>query len=350
MKIYYYGNQIYQLSFALPFYRNLGGIFIVNKPRKFFSYKLRMINANIDPTIKTFLNTPRVERHKPNEMKNLEGIIVSQSNQSLIVNSKKCKTIFVGHGTGDKRYGGNANALLSYDYLFISGDKHLVKLKDEGVNIPAERLIKIGNPRFDDYVNGKIDRDKEMDRLGIKDRTKPNILYAPTWRWGNGTFRKYVYKFAREMTSDFNLIVRPHHHDAKRILKVKLFALSLGIKNLYFSNPNNIRSSDTMNDFMVSDLMISDTSSIVYEYLITKKPLIIIRNDFPNLHNMPDEMNIMKHVSLFDNSQNMVKLIKENLENQDTEKIMNELLFNCFYFNDGKSTNRAIEFIKSLSA
>ncbi|HCX73004.1 MAG TPA: hypothetical protein DHM37_04730, partial [Candidatus Cloacimonas sp.] len=131
-------------------------------------------------------------------------------------------------------------------------------------------MVKIGNTRFDDYVNNKIDREHEMKRLGIIDKTRPNILYAPTWRWGNGTFNKYVYKFAQELTKDFNLIIRPHHHDSKKIYKVKLWAMSKGIKNIYFSNPNNLRSSDTMNDFIVSDLMISDTSSIVYEYLITR--------------------------------------------------------------------------------
>ena len=273
MKLFYYSNQIYQLSFAMPFYRSLGGTFIVNKPRKYFSYKVRMINANIDPKINTFLNTPPAQIRKASELYTIEGIIISQSNTSLKVNKQKCKTIFMGHGTGDKHYGGNANSLLTYDYLFVSGNKHLEKLKDDGVIIPPERLIKIGNPRFDDYLKGKIDRDKEMDRLGIKDRSRPNILYAPTWRWGNGTFKKYVYKFAKELTNDFNLIVRPHHHDAKRILKVKLWAMSQGVKNLYFSNPNNLLTSDTMNDFMVSDLMISDTSSILYEYLITKNPL-----------------------------------------------------------------------------
>lgn len=81
------------------------------------------------------------------------------------------------------------------------------KLLDSNVKIPDERLIKIGNLRFDDYVNGKFDREVEADRLGIVDRTRKNVLYAPTWSWGDGTLLKYVYRFAQEITERYNLII-----------------------------------------------------------------------------------------------------------------------------------------------
>ena len=45
-----------------------------------------------------------------------------------------------------------------------------------------------------------------------------------------------------------------------------------------------------MNDFAISDLMISDTSSIIYEYLVTQKPIIIADNNYQKLHNMPADL------------------------------------------------------------
>ncbi len=56
---------------------------------------------------------------------------------------------------GDKKFGeGDTGRLLeSYDYHFISGPKHLEKLRDSGVNIPESRRVEIGNLRFDGYVN-----------------------------------------------------------------------------------------------------------------------------------------------------------------------------------------------------
>ena len=36
----------------------------------------------------------------------------------------------MGHGVGDKKYGGTPAPLETYNYHFISGNKHLEKLKD----------------------------------------------------------------------------------------------------------------------------------------------------------------------------------------------------------------------------
>ena len=71
------------------------------------------------------------------------------------------------------------------------------------IHISENKLIKIGYPKFDDYVNNKIDKEKYLDYLGIKERNRKNILYAPTWRWGNGTLKKYGKKFIKENTALF---------------------------------------------------------------------------------------------------------------------------------------------------
>jgi CDP-ribitol ribitolphosphotransferase / teichoic acid ribitol-phosphate polymerase len=104
-----------------------------------------------------------------------------------------------------------------------------------------------------------------------------------------------------------------------------------------------------MNDFLVSDIMISDTSSILYEYLITDKPIIVVKNDCDDLHRMPGEMDIMNYATIFDGSQDIVKLIDQNLADQKFKAEYNKLLHNCFYFNDGKSVERIREFLTSIS-
>lgn len=347
--LYYFSNRIYQISNALPLHNAIGGYLLLKNRGRFLQYKYFFRNTNRQKNIRTFLNTPASIVYNMKRDGVLDGVIISMSNSSLIHDSSRCKTIFIGHGTGDKKYGGNVNSLETYDYHFISGLKHLEKIKDVGLNIPERQLIKIGNMRFDDYINEKIDREKELDRVGIIDRKRKNILFAPTWRWGDGTFHKYVYKFAKEITREHNLIVRPHYHDRKYLLRVKLWAKLNRIKHVYFSNPANVGKSDTMEDFMISDLMISDTSSILYEYLVTRKPIIVAQTDYADLHNMPDELNIMRYVNHYYEDQNILKLVNENLKkNTDQKDKMDWLLHQCFYFNDGKSVQRAGDFINSL--
>lgn len=348
MNIYYYGKQIYQFSYSKPIYEKAGGTFIVYKNRNWWEYKYYLRGLNNDPSKKNFMNTPPVLVRDYNQLNDIKGVLLTHSSRRLNTNPEFCKTIYLGHGSGDKVFGGKGAYMDSYDYYFLPGPKMAEKLRDVGKNIQEDRLIKIGNPRFDDIVNNKIDKQKVMKRLGIKDTTKPIVLYAPTWRFGNGTFKKYAYKFAEEITKDYNLIIRPHYHDTKRMYRLNLWAKFKGIKNLYFSNSSDLIKADTMHDFVVSDIMISDTSSVLYEYLITGKPIIVAENGYSKLHNMPDEMNIMNVVDLYSGKENINKMISNALALQKYKQDYAQMLPYIFYFNDGKSTERSLQYIKKL--
>lgn len=351
MNIFYYANQIYQFSYSLPLFKHVGGTYLVNDLNKLYQFSNYMLGVRDKETKPLFIDLPRVRIEKFKQNYNKTGIIFSHSNKKLPDCNGNMIRVFIGHGTGDKPYGGNrigAENFLNYNYIFLSGPKHLTRLKESHVDIPEERLVKIGNMRFDDYVNGKIDKSRVIDNLGIKDREKKNVLYAPTWRFGKGTFHKYAKHFARELTKEFNLIIRPHYHDAKHIPAMKFWAWKHGIKNLYFSHASALEKNDTMFDFAISDIMISDTSSVLYEYLITKNPIIVIDNGYKKLQKMPEDMDIMKHSSIFTGKESILDLVKSNLEEQTFREDYSTMLNACFYFNDGKSTERAISFLNNL--
>ncbi|MBN1407840.1 MAG: CDP-glycerol glycerophosphotransferase family protein, partial [Calditrichaceae bacterium] len=332
----------------MPLYREIDGKFIVKKTKRSIQFRKYFRNGNASPDHKSLFNTPPIIKIATKDIPNLKGMLISLSNVAIRHNPGQLKTIFIGHGSGDKKYGAKFHSLESYDYHFLSGPKHLAKLEDVGLNIPEDKLIKIGNLRFDDYINDKIDKQQVLNRLGVRDQSRKNILYAPTWKWGDGTLLTYAKPFAEEITREHNLIIRPHHHDRVHIRKLKMWARLNNIKHVYFSNPAAVITSDTMFDFKVSDLLISDTSSILYEYLITGNPIIVIQNQYKDLHNMPDELNIMKHVALYDGNDSILKTVNSVLKNANSKDIYQTLLNNCFYFNDGKSVARAKEFITSV--
>ena len=64
-----------------------------------------------------------------------------------------------------------------------------------------------------------------------------------------------------------------------------------------------------MYDFAISDLLISDTSSINYEYLITRKPIIIVDNNYDELHEMPSDMNILDIVQKYNGNKDNISFI-----------------------------------------
>jgi len=348
MKLYYYAEQIFQFSYCLPLYRQVGGTFIVKKPKRYLRFKQYLRNMNALPDKSNFFNTPQVMIRDRRELLGLEGVILSLSDVRLACDDGKCTRIYIGHGTGDKRYGAFLDVLESYDYHFLSGPKHLEKQKDMGLTLPEKKLVKIGNMRFDDYLSRRIDREMVLDNLGVVDRTRKTVLYAPTWRYGGGTYKKYVYEFCKTLTSRYNLIVRPHHFDAQHLPFMKIWALLKGIRHVYFSNPSCLNRHDTMNDFAVSDILISDTSSVIYEYLVTGKPIVVVDTKCEDLHRVPDEMNVAGYVDHYDGSGSLLDLVERNLEEQPFQKDYARLLEKCFYFNDGCSTERAVRFLEAL--
>ena len=336
MNIYYYANQVYQYGHIKPVFAQTGGTFVVNKFNRFLRFKF-------------YMNNPHVIIRDLRKEIDLSGVIISCSNTIIKNNKDTSISIFIGHGAGDKKYGGSAHCLETYDYHFISGDKHLHKIKDVGITIAEERLIKIGYPKFDEYLDSKLNKDQYLEYLGIVDKSRKNILYAPTWKWGDGTLRRFGKKFCKEISRDYNLIIRPHFQDRSYIIKLKLWAKLNGLKHVYFSNPAKIIKNNTMNDFAISDLLISDTSSINYEYLITCKPIIIVDNNYDQLHNMPTDLNILDIVQTYQSNKNDICSMIDFELNRNTFDNYNKMLHNCFYFNDGKSSQRAADFIKSLN-
>ena len=336
MNIYYYANQVYQYGHIKPVFAQTGGTFVVNKFNRFLRFKFYMNNPDV------------IIRDLRKEI-DLSGVIISCSNTIIKNNKDTSISIFIGHGAGDKKYGGSAHCLETYDYHFISGDKHLHKIKDVGITIAEEKLIKIGYPKFDEYLDSKLNKDQYLEYLGIVDKSRKNILYAPTWKWGDGTLRRFGKKFCKEISRDYNLIIRPHFQDRSYIIKLKLWAKLNGLKHVYFSNPAKIIKNNTMNDFAISDLLISDTSSINYEYLITCKPIIIVDNNYNQLHNMPTDLNILDIVQTYQSNKNDICSMIDFELNRNTFDNYNKMLHNCFYFNDGKSSQRAADFIKSLN-
>ena len=119
--VYYFANQVYQYGHAKPIYDKTGGTFIVNKLNRAarFKYYLRFTEEK-DPG---FLGTPKVIRKPKNEVYDLDGVIISGSNSEIKHNKKKSVSIFIGHGAGDKKFGGSGNTLETYDFHFVSGPK-----------------------------------------------------------------------------------------------------------------------------------------------------------------------------------------------------------------------------------
>ena len=357
--IYYYSNQTYQLSYALPFYKKIGGTFIVNSISKYFRL-LKHLKGLAGFDEKNLLNTPSIIIRKNGQMQDIEGIILSFSNNWINRDPAKCIIIFHEHGASDKRIGSNLKSqplkkLLNFDYIFLMSPKNQIKIETLANELNGEisdsfkkKFVKIYNLRFAEYEKRKSDKAIILTEIGINNTKLRRVLYAPTWRFGNGTLRKYFHRFAKEITQEFNLIIRPHFHEAKLIPQYRLWAKFNNIKNIYFSNPSNLSKNDTFRDFIASDILLSDTSAVLYEYLITGNPIVIVNSNYKKQVEMPDEMDIMKNSVIFNETDNINNIITQTLREQKFSKNYDKMFANCFFTPSQVNVINAISFLKEI--
>lgn len=139
-------------------------------------------------------------------------------------------------------------------------------------------VLESGYPRNDIYFNWKdIDKQNIRKELGL-DGKKKVVTYAPTFR-DNGDFSCYnldANRLLKELNNktgdDWVLLVRAHPN---------IYFLSG--KSLDFDYSDNIRDVTSYPDaqrlFLVTDLLITDYSSIMIDFILMHKPVLLYATD-----------------------------------------------------------------------
>ncbi|WP_241773263.1 CDP-glycerol glycerophosphotransferase family protein [Bacillus sp. LL01] len=141
-----------------------------------------------------------------------------------------------------------------------------------------KNIIETGYPRNDYLIsNNNFERINLLkEKLGIP-IGKKIILYAPTWR-DDEYHRKGEYKFElkfdlnkfeKELKNDYIILLRMHY------LVKESFDLS-GYKDFIYDYSDY---SDIRDLYLVSDILITDYSSVFFDYLILDRPIIFFTYD-----------------------------------------------------------------------
>ena len=158
-------------------------------------------------------------------------------------------------------------SLDNYDSVILGGKHQINDIRniEKLRGLKEKKFYKLGIPYLDIL--------KEKKKLIKKNKT--TILIASSW--GNkGCFKAYGTDFINKLLShDYNVIIRPHPHS---FVFEKDFILK--IKNLFKKNKNVKwdQSASPSESMACSDILISDTSSIRFDYsFVHKKPVITLK-------------------------------------------------------------------------
>lgn len=180
----------------------------------------------------------------------------------------------------------NDRDAVKFDY-FISPSKYCTEKFTSAFNLIAlgkkDIIIEEGYPRNDSLFNrNKKDVDKIKERLGIP-KDKKVICYLPTFRDNQHTSGVgYTYNLAIDFDSlkkrfgkDYVILFKPHYFIANKIDLSKY-------KNFVY----NVASYDEINDiYLASDLLITDYSSVFFDYANLNRPVMFYMYDFDDYKN-----------------------------------------------------------------
>lgn len=199
----------------------------------------------------------------------VEADIVFFANPFERAQELKATTVFLEHGIGTKS-ASFYKGLEYFDLYLTEGDqKHnlLQKLYPQY----AHKLVKVGFSKLDSIVNFSNDEKKTLFDKYDLDTQKKTILYAPTF------FPSSIELMSDVFPNDFaecNIIIKPHYLTYER-KKYKKQLAKLDIWS-HYSNCTVVPLSDynIVPLLAISDIMLSDESSAMFEFASLNKPVV----------------------------------------------------------------------------
>ena len=176
--------------------------------------------------------------------------------------------IYIPHGVDSQNLTLRTNALDHYDSVFVTG-KHQKEELEEGnkvYNLTNRKIVEFGYPLLDNMI-------KEYKNSKHDNKIK-TILIAPSWQKDNIIDLCLDEILEKLKGHDYKVIVRPHPQHVRH-MKQKFD----NMKELYKDdNTVEIQTDFSSNDTVFNaDILITDWSSIAYEYAFTtKKPVLFI--------------------------------------------------------------------------
>ena len=156
-----------------------------------------------------------------------------------------------------------------WDYLLVQSD-YVSGLSKRCFEFEGE-LLEVGYPRTDILYS----RDNEKDIIELKQKLglpldKKVILYAPTWRLKNKFELMIDLKSFKENLSDeYVLLLRMHHFARKSISELE--------NSDFIYDFSKYGSMEEL--YLVSDILITDYSSAMFDYAILNRPIILFTYD-----------------------------------------------------------------------
>ena len=245
------------------------------------------------------------------------GFDAIRSNQNYEIESKRVERIFK-----------------KTDY-FICSSQEQANIYSKALKQDEKKFLPLGVPRTDIYIRKAA---QSRDENSVFDKEGINILYAPTFR--GRELRKNIHFLeecidALNKEEDINLFYKGHPttpaNNVTRIIDVSKYKVSQLLNNC--------------------DVLITDYSSILFDFLLVNKPIILFAPDLNeykksnfSLYFDPEYIAPGMTARTSNELINLIRQISKSRNYSINEQLKQKMLSSC----DGKSTQRVCNFITNL--
>ena len=235
-----------------------------------------------------------------------------------------------------------------FDYVISnSSEKFQLNIASNVFKFPVERIITTGYPRNDILFSNDSNLIKKIKRnYNIPDKIKRIILYAPTYREVISTKKP----FEKEDLIELNNLCK----DTETIFLIKAH---INEELINFTDFEYIqlasKNTDIQELLLISDILITDYSSVTCDFLLLKRPILLYTYDYDeyisyrgiyykNLEEIAPGPLLYTANELID----AIKNISDIFEKYKAKAIDIRDFFNKF--NDGNSSERLLRFLKLI--
>ena len=261
------------------------------------------------------------------------------------------------HGVAGKYrtvYDSPSNSMREWDRLFFINKRRLQHFIDCGAideNSDAARLI--GMPKLDCLVDGSLVRDDILTSLGI-DPARRTILYAPTWSAYSSVVSLGEELVTRLGQAGHTVIVKLHDRSRDALHHEHSGGVDWGerLESLLRRYGGCLATGSNSSRYLAAaDVMITDHSSVGFEYLLLDRPLIRIHVPelIKNTDIEPSYVELLANASISVNNVDETigaverAFAEPKIKSGDRVEVANEM-----FYKPGTATERAVKELYEL--
>jgi len=237
--------------------------------------------------------------------------------------------------------------------LFINHDR-MERYLAAGL-VSRERAVLVGFPKVDRLVNGEYDADAIKRALGL-DRTRPTALYAPTWSPASSLNIAGEAIVTALAGAGWNVIVKLHSLSLDARTHKFRGAIDWRARMALLERPGHIvhvEDADASPLLAASDLMVTDHSTIGFEFCLLDRPLIVF--DAPELIQTarinPERVRQLRAAARVASTvEEVVDAARDALDRPHALSVERRRLASAMFYAPGGATDRAVAVAYDLLA